>query len=109
MIVLQILGTLLGVVILVRAIGVISKMDMRKRKEPYLAWLGFGVAYALLAVAAAGSMMALWARPVEAGDLLWLIGSGGLILFDRRRRRSTDTDADATLPPRRPFWLFWVR
>lgn len=87
MILVQIFGTLLGAVIVMRAVSVISKMDMRSRSEHYLAWLGFGLSYALLAVSAVGSILALWAGSGQLGALSWLCASAGLILFDRRKRR----------------------
>lgn len=87
MILLQILGTAAGLVILARAVGVIAGMDMRARTEHYLAWLGFGLAYAALAAAAAASVIALWTGGADLGTFAWLGASAGLILFDRRRGR----------------------
>lgn len=107
MILLQIVGTLLGFIILIRAVSVINKMSLRTRQEDYWRWLGFGIAYALLAAAAAGSVLSIWGDPVDLGAFAWLGASAGLILFDRRRRRPYD--ADTTLQPVRPFWMFWSR
>lgn len=107
---LQILGTLLGVIVLVRAIGVVSKMDVRWRDQHYVPWLGFGLSYIALALSAVGSIMMLWSTPpLGLMFLPWLCASGGLIVFDRRRRRARLTDPEATLPPERPIWMFWAR
>ena len=96
----QFLGTVCGVVIFARAVNVIRQMDFRTRGEHYLAWLAFGLSYALLACAAAGAVLSIWSGNFAFGHLAWLGASAGLILFDRRRRAKEKevADPEATVP-----------
>lgn len=93
----KLIATAAGLVIFVRAVHVVHTMDCRVRREHYLHWLAFGTAYALLAVAAIGTIVALWEHEaLYLGGLNWLLASGGLILFDRRRRRKELASASAS-------------
>ena len=95
----KLLALALGLVIFLRAVNVIRKMDMATRKEHYLSWFAFGASYALLAVAAAGAVASILEGPITFSNMTWLAASAGLILFDRRRRRQVVRNPDSTWPP----------
>jgi len=97
---LRLAATAAGVVIFVRALNVLRKMNVHERSEHYLAWLAFGLSYALLAVAAAGAVIAIWSGEFAFGHLIWLGASAGLILFDRRRRGQWTRDPEQAVPMR---------
>lgn len=86
---LQVLSTVSGCIVAWRAVMVINGMSHGARGEqPFWAWLGFGLGYVALAVAAAGSVLAIWHDQLHFGLAVWLNASAALIVCDRRRRRT---------------------
>lgn len=87
------LAWVLASIIVIRCARVLRGMDMGNRKQPYWWWLGFGLSYVAVAGAALGS-----AAHISQGQgtlSLWaiLLGSAGMILFDRRRRKKIEGEA----------------
>lgn len=77
---------LLAVVIFGRAVCVVYSAHPKKHKHP-LHFIGFGYSYVVLGAGAAFAAVALCTDHREVHDLaLWLLllGSCGLIVFDRR-------------------------
>ena len=81
------LALFMALIIAFRCVRVIYHMDYKRRGVPYWRWLGFGVSYAVLSIAALGSALHILQGQGMPGDWLWLIASAGLISFDRRARR----------------------
>lgn len=80
----------LAAVVAVRCVCVLHGMSPRTRTKHYATWLGFGLAYAVLCVAALGSAAHITEGTATAGDWLWLLASCGLIAFDRRDPMAVD-------------------
>ncbi len=84
----------LALIIFLRCFNVLLGMNMRARKCPYWYFLLFGLSYVAVAAAAVGA--AIWIGQGEGrGNLsIWgfLIGSAGMILFDRRRREKVGVE-----------------
>lgn len=80
------IAIILAGVIFARAICVVHGTSPKKHRHPLL-FLGFGYSYVLLGAGAAFGAVALCTDHPEVHDLavwLLLVGSCGLILFDRR-------------------------
>lgn len=78
-------------VVFVRAVLVLNALHWKGWGSQLLRYAGFGLSYVALAMAAAGSGLAvLTTTPTQAsvyswsGFVLWCVASAGLILFDRR-------------------------
>ena len=92
LVILQVLSTASGCVVAWRAVMVIYGMSHGSRgDQPFWAWLGFGLGYVALAVAAVGSVLAIWNDQLHFGLAVWLNASAALIVCDRRRRRTEAT------------------
>lgn len=78
----------LAVLIVLRVICVVYRTHARNHRHTLL-FLGFGYSYVTLGAGAIFGAVALCARPDLSGLALWLllIGSTGLIVFDRRAAR----------------------
>lgn len=80
-----VVALILAVTVVVRCVCVIADMKFKSRTRAYCPWAGFGISYALLCVAAAGSFFHIAEGAAVLGDWLWLVASAGLIAFDRRK------------------------
>jgi multisubunit Na+/H+ antiporter MnhF subunit len=75
--------------ILMRVICVLHQTSPRKHRHPLL-FLGFGYSYVVLgagSIVAAVALISGWHTWADAALWLLLIGSCGLVAFDRRARR----------------------
>lgn len=88
---LRMLGVAAAAVVLGRAVLVLNALHWRGWGRQVLRYVGFGMSYVALAMAAAGSGLAvLTTTPTQAsvyswaGFVLWCVASAGLIVFDRR-------------------------
>lgn len=79
-----VLAVVLAAVVMVRCVCVIHDMHPRFAGH-YGAWLGYGLSYAVLCVAAGASAARIVEGPGCITDWLWLTASTGLIAFDRRK------------------------
>jgi predicted glycosyltransferase involved in capsule biosynthesis len=70
-----------------RCFSVLHGMNRKTWAGPYWKFFGFGVSYAILMIAAIGGAVNICAGVSEAGYWLFMAGSSGLILFDRRSRK----------------------
>lgn len=83
----QLLGSVCACVVFWRAVCVVSHLDFRRRTQHYVHWLLFGLGYILLALCALGSLPQIWRDCLDFRDILWVVASAMLIIFDRRRRK----------------------
>jgi hypothetical protein len=86
------------VVIVCRVICVVYQTTVRKHRHPLL-FIGFGYSYVILGAGAIFAAVALCSAH-DVGDLaMWLllIGTCGLIIFDRRAARCFTSGTDCPL------------
>ena len=82
------ISVLLAMVIAVRVVCVLYHLDRRRHHRGFLHFSGFGYSYVILGVAAFLAVVGLAIDADLTQPALWgfLLGSAGLIVFDRRTR-----------------------